>query len=114
MNTRFDPREVQNRSPARSPFGNKEVPVVESATEARQGRKGSSVLVMLICGLTLAAVAWGGAEWWGQTTAPPAEQTATPPAGSNMPAGSSPAAGSNDPVIEQPAPTTNARPSGNP
>lgn len=114
MNTRFDPREAQNRSPARNPFGNKEVPVVETTTQARQASKGSPVLVMLISGLILAAIAWGGAEWWGETTAPPAEQTATPPAGNNTPGGTGPTAPSNDPVIQQPAPTTNAKPSGNP
>ncbi|RWX77310.1 hypothetical protein EPK99_13225 [Neorhizobium lilium] len=57
-----------------------------SATEARQGSTGRPVLMVLVAGLVLAAVAWGGAEWWGESTAPPAERTATPPAGDNTPA----------------------------
>ena len=57
-----------------------------SPNEARQGRRGSPVFMVLIGGLLLAMVAWGAAEWWGQTTEPPAEQTATPPAGDTTPA----------------------------
>ncbi len=57
-----------------------------SATEARQGRKGLPVLKILIAGLILVFIAWGVAELWGQATAPPAEQTATPPAGDTTPA----------------------------
>lgn len=57
-----------------------------SPTEARQGSTGRPVLMVLVAGLVLAAIAWGGSEWWGQTTAPPAEQTATPPAGDTAPA----------------------------
>lgn len=60
-------------------------PVTETGTEARQGRSGRPVLIVLICGLVLAAVAWGAAEWWGEATDAPAENTATPPAGSNVP-----------------------------
>lgn len=57
-----------------------------SATEARQGRRGMPVMVVLGAGLLLAMLAWGGVEWWAQTNEPPAEQTATPPAGDNTPA----------------------------
>lgn len=56
-----------------------------SGTEARQGRQGKPVLMVLAIGLVLAMVAWGAAEWWGQATEPPAEQTATPPAGGTTP-----------------------------
>ncbi|WP_165214234.1 hypothetical protein [Affinirhizobium pseudoryzae] len=56
-----------------------------SATEARQGRRGTPVFMVLAIGLVLAMVAWGAAEWWGQATEPPAEQTATPPAGDTTP-----------------------------
>ncbi len=56
-----------------------------SATEARQGRRGTPVFMVLAIGLVLAMVAWGAAEFWGQSTEPPAEQTATPPAGSTTP-----------------------------
>lgn len=108
MNTRLDSRDTNVRHP--NPIGS---PVEETATEARQGQKGTPVLKVLVAGLVLAALAWGGAEWWGQSTAPPAEQTATPPAGENTP-GNSGAAPTNDPVTQQQAPATNDRPSGNP
>jgi len=42
--------------------------------KARQGNWGYPVLVVLVCGLLLAAVAWWGAELFGTTT----EQTITP------------------------------------
>jgi len=109
MNTRFDPKDAAARHP--NPIGSP--PVVETATEARQGNRGRPVLTVLVCGLVLAMLAWGAAEWWGASTAPPAEQTATPPAGSTTPGGSAPAAPTNDPVVPQ-QPTTNAKPSGNP
>ncbi len=57
-----------------------------SATEARQGRRGTPVFMVLAIGLVLAMLGWGAVEWWAQTTEPPAEQTATPPAGSTTPA----------------------------
>ncbi|MCJ9746846.1 hypothetical protein [Neorhizobium sp. SHOUNA12A] len=82
MNTRFDPQEADTRRPDRAGSP----PVVETATEARQGSWGAPVLKMLIAGLILAMVAWAGAEWWGESTAPPADRTATPPAGSTTPA----------------------------
>jgi hypothetical protein len=56
-----------------------------SPNEARQGQRGSPVFMVLVGGLLLAMVAWGAAEWWGQSTEPPAEQTATPPAGNTTP-----------------------------
>jgi len=59
--------------------------VVENATDARQGKTGKPVLIVLCAGLCLAAVAWVGAEFWGEATDAPAEQTATPPAGDNTP-----------------------------
>lgn len=81
MNTHFDPKEADPRHP--NPIGSP--PVVETATEARQGSWGAPVLKVLIAGLILAMVAWAGAEWYGESTAPPAERTATPPAGSTTP-----------------------------
>lgn len=51
--------------------------VVENATEARQGRTGAPVLLVLAAGLVLAGIAWGWAEWWGEATDPPAEQQST-------------------------------------
>ena len=107
MNTRFDPKQAETLRP--NPIGTP--PVVETATEARQGNRGKPVLMVLVCGLVLAVVAWGGAEWWGETTAPPAERTATPPAGSITP-GNSGAAPSNSPVQQQ-APAPNNRPTAN-
>jgi hypothetical protein len=59
--------------------------VNETGTEARQGRTGRPVLIVLIAGLTLALLAWIGAEIWGETTDTPAAQTVTPPAGDNNP-----------------------------
>jgi hypothetical protein len=59
--------------------------VTETATEARQGRSGRPVLMVLICGLVLVFLAWSAAEWWGEATDAPAQQTATPPAGENTP-----------------------------
>jgi hypothetical protein len=74
--------------------------VVETATDARQGRRGRPVLIVLVSALILASIAWIGAEMWGEASDAPAKQTATPPAGQN----SSPApAGSPTPAT--PAPT---------
>ncbi|MCC2613260.1 hypothetical protein [Neorhizobium petrolearium] len=100
MDTRPDPKGPEKRHP--NPIGS---PVEEpmSPTEARQGRRGFPVLMVLIAGLILAMLAWGGAEWWGETTAPPPEQTATPPAGSTAPQNPD-AAPSADPA-NPPAPT---------
>jgi hypothetical protein len=92
MNDRIQPGD--NRSPSLQDRGlrggtppgsttQREAPL--SANEARQGRRGSPVFMVLVGGLFLAMVAWGAAEWWGQSTEPPAEQTATPPAGDTTP-----------------------------
>ena len=83
-----------------------------SATEARQGRRGSPVLMVLIAGLVLAMLAWGAAEWWGQATEPPAEQTATPPAGSTTP--ENPAAAPSANPADPQAPPPSGGTSGNP
>lgn len=66
--------------------------IVENATEARQGRAGKPVLTVLSAALILAAIAWAGAEWWGEATDPPAEQTGA----ADRPA---------DPASPSPAPT---------
>jgi hypothetical protein len=108
MNTRFDPQKADSRHPG--PAGS---PVTESATEARQGNKGTPVLKVLVAGLVLAFLAWGASEWWGEASDPPAAQTATPPAGETTP-GNSGAAPTNDPVTQPDAPATNDRPSGSP
>lgn len=112
MNTRFDPNDAERRDP--DPAGS---PVEEpmSATEARQGRRGTPVLMVLVAGLILALLAWGAAEWWGKATAPPDEQTATPPAGSTTP--DNPNAPPTADPATPPAPTppaTNAPPTNNP
>ncbi len=80
MNTRLDSRDSGARHPDSSG-----APVQETATEARQGSRGMPVLKVLIAGLILAALAWGGAEWWGEASDAPPEQTATPPAGETTP-----------------------------
>lgn len=41
--------------------------VTETATEARQGRWGRPVLLVLIGGLVLAMIAWAGVGMWGET-----------------------------------------------
>ncbi|MCV9996995.1 hypothetical protein OE766_01885 [Pararhizobium sp. YC-54] len=42
--------------------------VVLSGVQARQGLLGRPVLMVLICGLVLALVAWAGAEIFGEST----------------------------------------------
>lgn len=100
MNTRFDPKEPAGRRPS-PPGSPAEEPM--SATEARQARRGSPVLIVLVAGLILALLAWGAAEWWGEATDPPAEQTATPPAASTAPENPNAAPSANP--ANPPAPT---------
>jgi len=64
--------------------------IVENATEARQGRAGKPVLTVLSAALILAAIAWAGAESWGEATDPPAGQTGAADRPAN-PASTSPA-----------------------
>lgn len=40
--------------------------------KARQGRRGRPVLMVLICALVLAALAWAGVEYYGRMIEPPA------------------------------------------
>ena len=35
--------------------------------DARQGRGGRTLLIILICAFVLAAVVWWGVEWYGET-----------------------------------------------
>src|SRR3546814_5117355 len=83
MNTRPDPNDP--RGVHRDPIGSSADTKV-SATCARPGRPGFPVLKVLIAGIVLAFIGWGVAEIWGQASEPPAEQTATPPAGDITPA----------------------------
>ncbi len=78
--------------------------VVETGTEARQGRSGRPVLTVLIAGLALALIAWLGAEIWGESTDAPAANTATPPAQTNEP--SQPATPSTGPAVSAPTDRT--------
>lgn len=106
MNTRFDPKEpADRRSSVEEPM---------SATEARQGRKGSPVLIVLVAGLVLALFAWGAAEWWGEATDPPAEQTATPPAASTTPENPNAAPSANPANPPAPTPPAGAPANNNP
>lgn len=41
-----------------------------SGNKARQGRRGTRVLVILVVGLALAMLVWWGAEWYGEAIAP--------------------------------------------
>ena len=81
MSSRIDPNAPGN---PRSNAGEK--PVVESANDARQGPPGFPVLKVLIAALVLAAIAWGVAGMYGESTDAPSSQTATPPAGDTQPA----------------------------
>ena len=91
MNSRFDPKEARPIDTVPPPFGTREtVKEIEqplTPTDARQGARGTPVLKVLLAGIVLALLAWGGSAWWGAQTAPPAEQTATPQAGPAAPAG---------------------------
>jgi hypothetical protein len=97
MNNRLDPKDTRSdpltdtppahlQDPNFTRSATRPVEQPMSPTAARQGSTGRPVLMVLVVGLVLAAIAWGGSEWWGQTTAPPDEQTATPPAGDTAPA----------------------------
>lgn len=46
------------------------MPKTIETDKARQGRRGSPVLLVLIAALLLMAVAWGIAEFYGRATAP--------------------------------------------
>ncbi len=52
--------------------------------KARQGRRGRQVLTVLIAALILAAIAWGVAEYYGETI-----DSSTPAGDGNGPAGQS-------------------------
>lgn len=78
--------------------------VVETGTDARQGRTGRPVLIVLVAGLALAMIAWLGAEMWGESTDAPAENTATPPAQSNST--TQPAPPSTGPAVSAPTDQT--------
>ena len=97
MSTRIEdrgtPTQLQDPNFTRNTTPPVEKPL--TATDARQGAKGKPVFVVLVAGLLLAMVAWGAAEWYGEATAPPAEQTATPPTGSTTPVNPNAAPSSN-------------------
>ncbi|MBB3313221.1 hypothetical protein FHT78_005013 [Rhizobium sp. BK196] len=63
--------------------------VTETATEARQGRYGKSVFLVLVGGLVLAMIVWGGVEIWGENI--------------DRTDGRTTAATSNDPINAQPS-----------
>jgi len=63
--------------------------VTETATEARQGRYGKPVFMVLVGGLVLAMIAWAGVEMWGESIdRTDSKTTATTP---------------NDPINSQPS-----------
>lgn len=51
--------------------------VTETASEARQGSYGKPVFIVLVCGLLLALLAWGGVEIWGESIDQDAQSTAS-------------------------------------
>jgi len=57
---------------------------VETATEAGQGSYGRPVLIVLVCGLILTLLAWGGVEIWGESVDTDAQPTASTRRGRNM------------------------------
>ena len=57
---------------------------IVSENKARQGRWGRQVLAVLIAALVLAAIAWGAAEFYGETI-----DSGTPAGDSGAPAGQS-------------------------
>ncbi|MDM9623278.1 hypothetical protein A6U87_06005 [Rhizobium sp. AC44/96] len=56
--------------------------VTETATEARQGSYGKPVFIVLICGLLLALITWGGLEIWGESADKDPTPTASTSTGS--------------------------------
>ena len=109
MKSPIDPNTPRDGAGRPTPLGSPaETPM--SATEARQGRAGFPVLKVLIAALVLVAVAWGLAEMRGHNTAPPAEQTATPPAGDASPATQEAQPSANPANAPAPAPATDAPP----
>ena len=85
-----------------------EAPVTVTPERARQGLLGRPVLVVLVAGITLALVAWGLAEIYGEAIDPqstePAQQTA--PSGGNTPQEDQPVVdNSTAGERQQPAPT---------
>lgn len=78
--------------------------------EARQGRLGKPVLVVLVCGLLLALIAWAGAELFGESV----DRDSATKTESQSPSTMAPADGTstNQPTVtppagekQQPAPT---------
>ena len=51
--------------------------------DARQGRRGTRVLFVLIAALVLVAIAWGGAEFYGESIGHSAPATTQAPAPSD-------------------------------
>jgi hypothetical protein len=84
--------------------------ITETGREARQGPLGKPVLLVLIGGLALAAIAWGGAELFGESTdsnatiAEPENSTA----GQNKPSDESTPPSDDQPSTNSPA--ENAKP----
>jgi hypothetical protein len=105
----IDPRNDRPGHP--NPLGS---PVEETATEARQGSKGTPMLKVLVAGLVLAVLAWGAAEWWGEASDPPAQQTATPPAGDTTPENSNAAPTADPNAPSTPKPPANGSQGSNP
>jgi hypothetical protein len=109
MNTRFDPKDAGNRQAGT--VGAR--PVVETATDARQGSRGMPVLKVLISALVLVAIAFAVAQWWGEASDAPDSQTATPPAGSTAPQNPNAAPGADPAAAPPPAPPATNSQSGN-
>lgn len=79
-------------------LNNRTEQVTESATEARQGSRGRPVLLVLLSGLVLAAVAWGASEFWGESIDKDPQATASTKPDPINAQPSSPTAFDNDPA----------------
>jgi type II secretory pathway component PulJ len=54
------------------------MPKIIPGWKARQGDRGFHILLVLVAGLLLAAIAWGGAEFYGEIIDQNATQAGTP------------------------------------
>lgn len=83
--------------------------VNETARQARQGPLGKPVLLVLIAGLLLVVIAWGGAELFGESTdnkATVTQQDNSAPAGQNKPSDQATPPSGDQPTTNAPAENT--------
>ncbi|MBD8553381.1 hypothetical protein IFT84_02455 [Rhizobium sp. CFBP 8762] len=84
-----------------------------TAKEARQGRRGWPVLMVLVAALALIFLAWGPTEWFGKSIDPnatPASSTAPAPATAPSATQQSGPAATSNTTPSTPAPATSTEP----